>query len=164
MPMLSPFTLPTPEDEADQRLLANINQFGWHVMGIDEDDDYPGFAFSIGFYYQYQHPEILLMGLPNQLAHTILASIQEMLEAGGRIEPWSAVDEVANFALTAVPVHFDHYRAHLGYAMWFYQSLDAPFPALQLVWPDKAGVFPWQEGYDRQYFQLQRVLCEEAAG
>lgn len=163
MAKLTPFTLPAPEDDADQKLLANIDKFGWHVMGVDGEDDYPGFAFSIGFYYQYQHPEVLIMGLPPELAHTILASIQEMLAAGGRIQPWSVVDEVASFPLTAVPIHFNHYRAHLGYAMWFYQSLAAPFPALQLVWPDRAGVLPWQEGYDRQYFQLQRVLSEERA-
>ncbi|MEN9866545.1 MAG: hypothetical protein RL748_2135 [Pseudomonadota bacterium] len=163
MATLPTFTLPAPEDQVDQKLLADIDKFGWHVIGIEGGDDSPGFAFSIGFYYQYQHPEMLIMGLPNDTAHTILASIHEMLAAGGSIEPWRAVDDVASFPLMAIPIGFNHYREHLGYAMWFYRSLGAPFPALQLVWPDRAGVFPWQEGYDQQYFQLQRVLSEEPA-
>jgi hypothetical protein len=103
------------------------------------------------------------MGLPHEVAHKLLASVQDTIHQSGSIQPWSAVEEIASFPLMAVPIHFNHYREHLGYAMWFYKSLSEPFLAIQLVWPDKAGVFPWQENYDQRYFRLQRVLCEEKA-
>jgi hypothetical protein len=34
----------------------------------------------------------------------------------------------------------EYYRKYLGYAVWFYESLD--FPVLQCVWPDKMSRFP----------------------
>ncbi|WP_338846304.1 DUF4262 domain-containing protein [Massilia sp. W12] len=163
MAKLNPFSLPEPEDDSDRKLLSDIGEFGWHVVGIHEEENSPRFAFTVGLYYQYLHPEIMIMGLPHEVAHALLVSVQSITHKGGYIQPWSAVEEIASFPLVAVPIHFSHYKEHLGYGMWFYKSLPEPFPAIQLVWPDKAGVFPWQDGYDQRYFQLQRVLCEEQA-
>jgi hypothetical protein len=36
--------------------------------------------------------------------------------------------------------------------------LKQPFPAMQLVWPDEQGRFPWESGYDERFFKLQRLL------
>lgn len=163
MAKLTPFSLPEPEDDSDRKLLSDVSEFGWHVVGIHEEENSPRFAFSVGLYYQYLHPEMMIMGLPHEVAHKLLANVQGIIQQGGSIQAWNAVNEVANFPLMAVPIHLNHYKEHLGYAMWFYRSLLEPFPAIQLVWPDKAGVFPWQEGYDHRCFQLQRVLCEEQA-
>ena len=160
MPMLTPFLIPTAEDESDRKLLSDISDYGWHVVKVNEEDGLPGFAFTVGLYYQYCHPEIMIMGLRHETAHTLLTSIQRIVHEGGRIQPWSTVEDVASFPLTAVPIHISHYREHLGYGIWFYRSLPEPFPALQLVWPDKAGIFPWQDGYDQRYHQLQNVLFE----
>jgi len=49
-------------------------------------------------------------------------------------------------------------KAHLGYASWFYQSLKQPFPALQLVWPDKQNRLPWEPGYDQRFSKKQPML------
>ena len=51
----------------------------------------------------------------------------------------------------------DFYRQYIGYALWFYRSFD--FPVLQCVWPDKAGLFAWQDGYDHRFDQLQPILA-----
>jgi hypothetical protein len=48
----------------------------------------------------------------------------------------------------------------LGYAIWFYRSLSKPFPAMQLIWPDKQGHFPWEAGYDERFYRLQKALYE----
>ncbi|AMU18382.1 hypothetical protein BJL96_15195 [Burkholderia cenocepacia] len=39
-----------------------------------------------------------------------------------------------------------HYEAHLGWNRWFYGN-DA-FPCVQLLWPDRNGIFPWQPEAD----------------
>jgi Domain of unknown function (DUF4262) len=36
-------------------------------------------------------------------------------------------------------------REFFGYALWFYAGDE--FEALQIVWPDKARRFPWDDGY-----------------
>jgi hypothetical protein len=37
-------------------------------------------------------------------------------------------------------------------------SFSTPFPCVQLVWPDKGNHFPWEDGYDKNYLDLQPIL------
>jgi len=48
------------------------------------------------------------------------------------------------------------YDEHLGYAIWFYNGRQ--FPVLQLVWPDKTGRFPGEEGVAESLATLQPLL------
>ncbi|WP_136967893.1 DUF4262 domain-containing protein [Polyangium sorediatum] len=50
-------------------------------------------------------------------------------------------DVLENRDVRFVTMKTDEYRAHLGYAFWFYHGVE--FPVLQVVWPDGAGRFPW---------------------
>jgi hypothetical protein len=156
--MYSEFTLPEAEDDSDRKLLSDIEKYGWHVVFVTEEPATPQFAFTVGLHYRYSHPEILVMGLKQATAHSLLHSLVEKIKQGEKLESGSLVTDIASFPLALVPIHIDHYREHLGYGMWFYRSLRAPFPALQLVWPDRAGLFPWQNGYDARFNELQRML------
>ena len=60
---LPDFQLRVAEDDNDRKLLADIERLGWHVIHIFEDESGPGFSFSVGFYYTFQQPEVLIMGL-----------------------------------------------------------------------------------------------------
>ena len=42
-------------------------------------------------------------------------------------------------------VHPANYPSFLGYAGWYYGG--GGFPALQCVWPDPEGLFPWEAGF-----------------
>jgi hypothetical protein len=59
--------------------------------------------------------------------------------------------EAANIAATKGydcelrKVQFARYSEFLGYALWFYDG--EAFDALQIVWPDKACRYPWDDGY-----------------
>ena len=56
------------------------------------------------------------------------------------------------------PLDLSFYEEYLGYATWFYRSLPQPYPAMQCIWPDKAGLFPYEAGYDSRFSTLQRLL------
>jgi hypothetical protein len=66
MAMLNPFSLPEPEDDSDRKLLSDVGEFGWHVVGIHEEKNSPRFAFSVGLYYQYLHPRSIDHGLASR--------------------------------------------------------------------------------------------------
>jgi hypothetical protein len=34
--------LPTPTDDHDKKLLADVKKYGWHVIGVEEDEVGPG--------------------------------------------------------------------------------------------------------------------------
>jgi hypothetical protein len=39
---------PVAEDEHDRKLLADVEQFGWHMVGIEQDNEGPAFVYSVG--------------------------------------------------------------------------------------------------------------------
>lgn len=156
---LSDFKLREAEDEHDRKLLSDVERFGWHVVHINEDEEGPGFSFSVGFYYTLQQPEILIMGLKQEVAHDLLRIAYVQMRGGRSFKPFERYSDFAQGCDCAfAPIGIEHYREHLGYAMWFYRSLPNPFPALQLIWPDKRGRFPWENGFDERFFKLQKSL------
>jgi hypothetical protein len=50
----------------DAKVLSDIERVGWHVMKVfaRPNEKGPEWAFSIGLFHTYQHPEIIIFGLP----------------------------------------------------------------------------------------------------
>jgi len=157
--MIAGFEWPVAASDFHKKLFSNVEEYGWHLVGIYAEEDYPEFVFSVGLYYHYTHPEVLVMGLPSNTAAGLINAVGEMVRNGVVIEKGRPYTGVADDCPVAfVPIDKRHYHQHLGIAVWFYSSLPDDFPALQLVWPDKAGLFPWQLGYDEEYGSQQRLL------
>jgi hypothetical protein len=57
------------------------------------------------------------------------------------------------------PVAKQHSPTYLGWGHWFYGTDE--FPCVQLVWPDKADVFPWESGFDVRFAGDQPDLSED---
>jgi Domain of unknown function (DUF4262) len=157
--MLPDFQPPIAADEHDQKLLSDVERVGWHVPQITGDDRGPGYSFSVGLYYTFGHPEILVMGLRGAVAHAVINSAGEQIAKGRVFQPEIRYDEfLQGYSTFFVPISITHYEYYLGYGIWFYRKLKQPFPALQLVWPDKQGHFPWEDSYDKQFNKLQKLL------
>ncbi|HKB36628.1 MAG TPA: DUF4262 domain-containing protein [Gemmataceae bacterium] len=137
--------------------MADVAEFGWHVVGVDDNPYGPDYAFSVGLYHTLGHPEILIMGLPHETAAQLINVMGESIRGGQRYERGKRYDDIAEgYPLAFVPVAPRYYPDYLGYALWFYRGWH--FPTLQCIWPDKQGLFPWDPGYDSRYFDHQRVL------
>jgi len=157
------FELRTPDDDSDRRMLADVAEHGWHGIYIPEDDEGPGFGFTVGLYYSYGHPELFVQGLDVETAHGIFWSAVRELERTGEAlrdgDETHALLEGYPARLRAMPR--SAYRPNLGTAMWFYKPI-APeqFPALQVLWPDKAGKFPGDPACDPRCAALQELALE----
>lgn len=158
--MIDGFIVPDAEDDCDRKLLSDIEKYGWHVVAVDADEEGPGFLFTVGLYYTYGHPEILIAGLTREVAYELLFQSEKLIREGKRYENNWIDTDLANFPLAIKAIFFDYYQDYLGYGCWFYRSLPRPFPAIQLVWPDKEGIFPWQRGYNQNFLALQPKLYE----
>lgn len=146
------FTFREPDDDGDKKLLSNIQEYGWHVVGIPDDDEGPGFCFTVGIYLRTLQPEILMMGVPIELCHRVLNAIAEYLMAGGTITPGMRYPDFAGGReLMFSSIHQTQFHEYLGCANWFYLSAGASFPALQCIWPDPQGKFPDEEGFDPRF-------------
>jgi Domain of unknown function (DUF4262) len=153
------FQPPVAADEHDRKLLLDIEHMGWHVLGIRGDERGPQYSFSVGIYYTFGHPEILVMGLSSEVAHKFINLIPVHIAGGRSFRQGERTDELAEgFVCSFIPVSLEHYEEYLGYGIWFYREMKQPFPVLQLVWPDNQGLFPWESKYDERYCNLQRLL------
>src|SRR5262249_43595444 len=81
-----PGTLPTPTDDHDRKLLADVKEYGWHVIAVLEDEEGPAFAYSIGLFHTFDHPEVIVFGLDVRLMQQIVNGIGVQIKSGERFE------------------------------------------------------------------------------
>lgn len=157
--------LPEPEDDEDARLLDALERVGWIGIGVDPNAyDPPGtprFAYTAGLERTWRHPELIVVGIPWPAAGAVLRGAVERVRRGESYEPGQRyADVVAAGDMVVVEVSHAHRIFTMTYAMWLYGGED--FRAVQLVWPDAAGRYPWDEGYDHASFGEQEDLSEDA--
>ena len=160
------FSPPTAESEFDHDLLKSVDTVGWHNIHVAAENGKSGFSFSVGHFHKMDHPEVLVIGLPVEVSQQLL-NIAAVKIAGGneKLEPYMEYsDFTEGLSIAFVPVDISHYTEYLGYASWYYGSMPRPFPTIQMVWPDRSGLFPWDEGYDARYLAIQPVLGPSNGG
>ncbi len=140
---------------------SNIEKFGLQVITVSSTDYSPSFAYSIGLYRTYQHPEIICFGLSNDLVHVIINDVADLIRKGEKFEPSINYDNIfkesrAEF-LEVDERNIDDYFAA---AINFYDSIK--FPALQLVWTDRNNKFPWEESFEDKFLHDQPLLDRNA--
>ena len=122
-----------------------------------EDDQVPPFAFSIGLYQNFNHPEVIIIGLKPDLMKHMVSWIGEDVKKGLTFEPEKEyADLLEGFNCRFRLVAKRHYDEYLGTAMWFYKGSD--FAAIQCVWPTTKGYFPWDKKYPRDLTEWQPLL------
>jgi len=129
-------------DPAEKAVLADIDSYGWHGLWIREDAAGPQFTYSIGFYHTLGAPEVIVVGIGHELAHSMLWEAYRRARRGETVAPGRFYDGFLDgHAVTFVEVAGDARREYLGFAQWYYKT---DFPALQLVWPSAGdGRWPW---------------------
>lgn len=152
--------LPEPADEHDRQLLADVEQYGWHVIAVEEDEEGPAFAFSIGLNHNFDHPEVILFGLPVSVMHQIVNGVGGKIKSGEKFDHLDESGDIPEgYNVCFRTVERQHYREYLGYARWFYQGDD--FPALQCVWPDSSHRYPWDAEAVSDFLRRQPVLSDD---
>jgi hypothetical protein len=146
-------------DDEERNFVSNITEHGWFGTHVYADDDGPGFSYTTGFWVNLQFPEIIVFSLNGETAHNVLWHIYREIKDGRPLAVGKPLPDIfSGLDAVLLPVSKSHYEAHLGWARWFYHGDD--FPCLQLVWPDKDGVFPWQPGFAPEHEGAQRDLTE----
>lgn len=131
-------------------LRETIKKYGWAVQFI-EDDRRP-FAYTVGLY-ERRLPELLVTGLEPHMSVGLLNAIGgDMVHDNVRLQPGERLTHDGHDLLEVVGV--EHPDVHLKYAIGMYGRA---VTALQLVWIDDAGRWPWDRGPNRGS-RIQPVL------
>ena len=148
--------LPTP----DAKVLRDIQRVGWHVTGVfaSKDEEGPEWAFSIGLFHSFGHPEVVVFGLPFERCIDVVNVIGKLVKQGCRYDSEGVFGEILSDPYTCAfrEVNRRHYRDYVGYALWFYE--DDPFPLLQCFWPDKDNRFPFSDACNEHVKSMQQLL------
>jgi hypothetical protein len=153
----------TPEEHAahdaksEKRILSDVKEHGFHIALYNSDGYSPSFAHTIGLYKTYGYPELICLGFSLELLHSVLWEGKRLLDKQPKPDPNVGYsDFLEGFDVRFITVDEDCYPDYFGYAGWFYKSWD--FPALQVVWPDKQALYPWDEGFNSAWKTIQPLL------
>ncbi|WP_211829383.1 DUF4262 domain-containing protein [Kistimonas asteriae] len=146
-------------DDIDKKALDDIEKYGCHVLNIMEGDGEPCFTYSIGIDKEQGKPDIVILGLKNELAHFIVNDYKDRLMAGETFEPGKYYyDFIEGFPVCFVKVAKIHFQEYFGWGLWLHNGND--FEVLQLIWPTTNGVWPWNEKKPEYYSWAQPILNE----
>jgi hypothetical protein len=142
-------------DEA--KLIDDVEEYGCHIIQVREGDRFPGWSYTIGLSDVLGCPELIVVGLKEGVAHSLLNECARRLQQGLRFEQGSrAQDLLANVACEFRQVEKHWLRQTMGYAVWFYGGDN--FSALQCVYPDLNNHLPWDEAFDVNWRDRQPLL------
>lgn len=160
MSLKDPYLL--ADEAAKAQLQADIEAHGWHIGYLESNGYTPRFAFTIGLFTSYGHPEIICFGMHKKTLTAVLGHLAERVKAGEKMETGKPyTDFLDGFPVQFVEVLKAHYPKHLGPAAWHYDD-NPDFPALQMVWPDPEQKWPWEEGFPHTW-KLQQPLLDRNA-
>jgi hypothetical protein len=74
------------KDKHEQKVLDDIARVGWHCVAIMPEENLPGYAFTIGLFHRYNHPELIIFGLPQEIAHRVLTIAADAAKSGAPID------------------------------------------------------------------------------
>ena len=155
-------------DDGDRKLITDVAMFGFHIVQIPAGDlaegsadELAGWSFTVGLHHRFDHPELVLFGLPDPVRGTILSDLGQRVVRGERLDLEAPLEGVIEgYPLRFGSVRPRWYTPFLGYALWFYAG--EPFPVWQVSWPDRSGAFPWDRAEPDHPSILQPLLGEKS--
>jgi hypothetical protein len=119
-----------------------VIRHGWSALWVAGSLDV---AYTVGLWHTFGEPELVMFGLSGDDMASWLNTAVEL----GRDKGWPELQRpydgvLEGFETQVREVHPSWYRALFGAALGFYRGVAVPFR--QLVWPDRHGRWPWDEG------------------
>src|SRR5689334_12582493 len=130
----------------------------WEVVSVPPEGSRPPHSYSIGLFATFEHPEIVVIGLPGETAQRLIDNLAEEIKDGATFEPGARYDHVLQgYDVMFVRVAPEYYREYFGRALDYYGSVS--FSVVQMVWPDRHRFFPWDAACAQDIRELQPVLA-----
>jgi hypothetical protein len=156
-----------PSKATRARILAEVRQrideHGWSVQAVGADCSVPGccsarrrgksdsvdFGYTAGLIRYRGHPELIVTGVPQRETIYPLNLLGSRVRDGERFADGDIVEGVLRDGLVALQaVDARKSETRLVVANDLYRKAGGPpVDALQVVWPDVRGLYPWDSGY-----------------
>jgi hypothetical protein len=149
-------------EDDDAKALADIAQYGLHIINVAAEGDLPPFSYSIGIEQSLGMPELIVVGLKGAVGGAAINICYKQMKAGIRIAPGARVAELlgGGFECQIGEVDASHFKEYMGWALWLYK--EKGFRAYQIIFPNTAGAFPWEPGASDWFRRWQPLLATAA--
>ncbi|MDG4895694.1 DUF4262 domain-containing protein [Mesorhizobium sp. WSM4976] len=146
------------KDAEEAKALADIDEYGCHILYVLEEDEHSPFAYSVGIEHNFGIPELVVIGLKPELSMTIINEYCRRVRDGERFRVGERASGFlgGGFDCQFGAVHPDHYPEYFGWDIWFYDGPD--FRIMQLIFPSTSGVWPWDAEADNWLRKRQPLL------
>jgi hypothetical protein len=147
-------------DPEDAKIAKDVREHGWHAVSVP--DTSPPFVYTCGLQTTFSHPELIVFGLEGQLAYGVLAAMVEDVRKGRSfVEPQTYLGVLEEgMPIATRSVHPSQHEIYLGYAMAHCRIAGKAegLEALQVLWPDKSGAFPFDRNCEAEARACQPQL------
>ncbi len=152
------------QNETQRNHLRWIAEHGVSIIGVSSPVDErvidAPWTYSIGFWQQYCHPEVLIVGLDQTLSGRLINWMNRAIrDEGRRFENGAALDDVleGDYVCFFQPIPQQDFGDWFAANRWFYGGNDQ-FEAVQMIWPDLQKHYPWESGASPSFRALQPVI------
>ena len=137
--------------KADKQTIGRIEKFGCEVVQVKSTISGPGWSYSVGVFDTSGKPEIITVGLQEDVALVLVNEAANSLRSGVDLTQGRHSNMLGDVECEFRPVDSKWAKHLMGWAVWYYEGAD--FPVLQAVYPDLKNRFPEDEGFDSAFQQ-----------
>lgn len=128
-------------DEARFSLHHSIETYGWAIQYVESDRIARTWAYTVGLSAGFDHPELAIVGVSQEIAAGTLNSLGELVRSGDRLEAGQALHDDRDEHWLVRAVHPAHFGRGV-FAVWedYYESLGGSMPrrvVLEIVPPGR---------------------------
>lgn len=131
--------------------LDKIEKFGWQVWDIFSDHVPDNFAYTVGLYDIFGLPELLTIGLPLNVGGNALNAAVRLMKTEIDVPAGRFREVVGDVEVEFQPVDRKWLHRLMLRSHWYYEGADVP--VLQVVYPDLANRFQWEDGFTEHFRQ-----------
>ena len=150
-------------EDAEAKALADIAEYGLHVISVMEDGDLPPFTYSLGIEQSLGMPELIVIGLKSNVAHSAINECYLQMKADPSIGQGSCIAGLlgGDFECLIGEVSPERAKEYMFWTTWLYKGSE--YRARQIIYPSTSGVFPWEPEATEWFRSWQPLLARVAA-
>lgn len=148
------------EDAHERRAIGDIRDYGVHILHVfDSEGVHPRFSYTVGLWHRYAHPEVIIFGLSEELCHAVLNDLNRDILGGQSYRAGQSATEVLEgFRCYFEAIPSQYFKEFFGWDLWFYEG--DHFEAVQMIWPNTKGIFPWDARASEELKWLEPLLTK----
>jgi len=81
-------------DEKDVKVLETLEKWGWFVTKVGAGQGEPAFAYSMGLYENFHHPEIVVFSLDLEVMHRLINNAGSRIRDGQKYGEGQKYDDL----------------------------------------------------------------------